>query len=275
MGRRNLDETLVQAIKAMIWERVPQEDIARRTGVAQGTVSRIKTGRLGYDVPWPSGQLGALPVERQHKDVIEERGVVTKPSVVMLAERFMAYPQEMRELMRARVNERRAVLGLPEVPECSVELETTVFGVGSEPDVESESITLAEAAEDKRKATIMEEFEVLISEAEAEIRSRRFEDVVKRGKGKSFDPEPDDVEPARLEPEWDGLEWEEVIVRAPNNEMVKRLLDGSGDEEMKKAIGVVFKALPRTMWDGEACAKQVEEIAGIMRSSGSSQIGMK
>lgn len=52
-------------VKEMLWDgNMSQQDIGARFFMSQATISRIKAGFLGSDVPWPDETLGAMSNSR-------------------------------------------------------------------------------------------------------------------------------------------------------------------------------------------------------------------
>lgn len=54
----------ISQIKALIWHGAIQREIAEATNLSQSQISRIATGHCWGEVPWPNGDLGALPESR-------------------------------------------------------------------------------------------------------------------------------------------------------------------------------------------------------------------
>lgn len=65
MGISILSSQQVRDIKRMVWEGAPQREVAQWAGITQATVSRIVTGDQWFQVPWPDGSVGGLPIEQR------------------------------------------------------------------------------------------------------------------------------------------------------------------------------------------------------------------
>lgn len=57
----------------------------------------------------------------------------------------------------------------------------------------------------------------------------------------------------------DAMPWYDVLIKAPNNRIVI-VADESGDYNLKLAIGIAFKALPKAEWKGNHVKTLINEI---------------
>jgi hypothetical protein len=63
---------------------------------------------------------------------------------------------------------------------------------------------------------------------------------------------------------YDLMPWEKVLDRAPANKTVL-LVNESNDDLLKKAVGVVFKALPMSEWESRKAQTLINEVYNSMK----------
>lgn len=64
MARPSVSEEEAAGIKRALWDGYRQADVAAAFTTSAATVSRIATGRLYPDVPWPDGSTGVMSPDR-------------------------------------------------------------------------------------------------------------------------------------------------------------------------------------------------------------------
>lgn len=68
MGRfRILSKDQVKEIKALLWMGTKGAEISLRYQVSAASISHIKRGTQYAEVPWPNGNFGAMPFERDRE----------------------------------------------------------------------------------------------------------------------------------------------------------------------------------------------------------------
>ena len=65
MPRQKLTVQDVYDIKEALWNQWNHATIARQFGISTAYVSFISTGRVYWDIPWPDGSTGELPLHRK------------------------------------------------------------------------------------------------------------------------------------------------------------------------------------------------------------------
>lgn len=168
-------------IKRLLAEGRTQEHIAAIVGVAQASVSRIKTGEMGAEVQWPSGQTGELPAASYEKRVEKWSHK---------AQAYLSFPEEMQVHILDVVNEQRREAGWDEVPPADP---TYMSYLQQEQqlslDERATSLEKAVDSEDRRIVRVMEEFQQIM---DAEAQRARDDELFSMLENTAAQPRADD-----------------------------------------------------------------------------------
>lgn len=177
--------------KQLLCEGRTQEEVAALTGLSQATVSRIRSGKSGADIPWPDGSLGAMP-EKERK---------VEASWSADSARYFDLPSSFQERILELVNERRRECGLLPIPETSESyqrmLADPVFSA------DPEAVRLAQQEEDRRAGALMREFDGILAETLTE-RSCESVDSILDATSQDVSRE---VRRELMEPEYSVTSW--------------------------------------------------------------------
>lgn len=249
----------IALVKKMLWEGKGQERVAFITGHDQSTVSRIRTGQMHSDVPWPNGKTGAMPVEMDRGGG-DEHAPWSHDATV-----FQAFPAEMQNRILDLVNTRRQEVGLEPIPD----VDPTYGSYLISEDVEDESAALYEARdyEDARIRQVMTEFREI---SEREIATKRAEDLLLALSTTSHfgtNDESEQATPAATgELLYDKLPWDSLTRYTTEIPIIAEA--EKGDEYLKEATCIVFYTLqntPKTIWKEPKIAREIFRIAERLR----------
>lgn len=256
--RTPLDPQKISEVKRLLWAgELDQHEIATKTGTSQSSVSRISTGELGTGVPWPNGALGEMP---SLNEITESGSVHTSDS-----ERYMAWPQEIRQKMLDTVNKHKVANGEEALPPQAPEYLSYLESPPMDPDQEQYRSAIAKESEERRRATVIQAFDNLveqdrteshnqemaqISQAfspwdETELREIREREALRKAKGDAL--------------EFDKLPWEVICGKAARNPLVKRAIEDK-DSLLQEAIQITFKQFNPIAWGSSAISRQVEQM---------------
>lgn len=265
MSRTAITETLIGRIKESLFAKeLTQMELASKYQVSQATISNIKNGKLGGEVPWPDGSVGMMPnivdtFDPSLKDTPED------------ALRYDAWPLVAQTAMLNCVNEKRASLALPPIPRASKDLEafqsTPMLTELEASDLEDR----ARKSEVVRKAHIMREFEAIVEERVAASRATVLEDLFRAPDCYLSEQEAAELEAINISieelrhtpPTYESIPWDKILQAAPANPHVRAVLK-SGCKVRREAVCITFAHVPESTWSQASLTRTIEDCRAIL-----------
>jgi hypothetical protein len=224
----------IAVVKKLLMEGRSQAHVAAVVGIGQASVSRIKKGDLGADVPWPgSGKTGALPTSPAEKRI--ERW---SPR----AAAYMTFNEDMQQHILDVVNEHRRQAGIGEIPPAAP---LYLMYLQSEdsltPDEVVDGLEDAVQAEDNRLCQLMEEFQALLDVEAQRSRDRELFDLLS---ATSENGRVDSTHPitSTSDIEYDALTLEQLLELAGKVPIVAEALE-QGSLNLELACRIIFYQL--------------------------------
>lgn len=254
MRGRSITPQDAQRIKKMLYGGTPQDRCALLMNVSQATVSRIKNGKAYEAIPWPDGSTGAMPTKVSLEDAASGDSEWSVD-----ARRYLEFETEMQERIRVLVNAKRDHLDLPPIPGESETYRAFLNAEPSEDLREVEALLNAKEDEEKRCATIMQEFDVIVAEQQAYA----AEDLIREGIATTREERKaapvQEVKP----PVYSAYTWEEVLERVPNAPFVENVQDPI----RREAIGFAVQMTENTVdgWVGKGIKTIIDSVEAEFR----------
>ena len=258
MTKLPVSKDLARTAKDMLYVGKPQIHVAAVLGISQASVSRLKSGTLHPDVPWPTGDQGAIPI-RQERDKQPLRW--SESSTL-----FQAYPEILQIRIFEIVNVKRAAIDLPPIPEVAPEYEEFLKGGEDEEEsdegdpFEMEGLEKAQLAEDRRICQVMKEFDDILEEDTAQQRCEEIFAVLaatRDGDPRGV-PELDTPQTPLI---YRKMPWEEVCERGGRVNIVQKAI-ASDDLLLCEACCIVLYELRTslTSWDNPAIEDEIYKV---------------
>jgi hypothetical protein len=253
---------MARLAKEMLYADKPQAHIAAVLGISQASVSRIKHGTIHEDVPWPTGDLGAIP-----RDIRRTKDSVKWSETAAL---YQAYPEELQVRIFEIVNVRRAAADIPPIPVMAPEYEQYLKAQdeeGEEDPFEFTGIERAQLGEDRRICQVMKEFDDILEE---ETSQQRCEEIFAVLAATRDGGDPRDV-PQLDTPQtplvYRKMSWEGVCEKGGRVAVVQKAI-GSDDAALCEACCIVFYELRNSIpsWKSPAVEEQVYHIRDRLKA---------
>lgn len=210
----------------------------------QSTISRIKSGQIAHNVPWPDGHVGAMGKNYLGRNPEQD----WSPS----ASAYTTWPPLAREAMLRRVNDYRKEDGLAPLPPIDpVYAEYLTGDLQLDEERELLRYQAARHAEDQRRATIMETFDLIVAVKAAERTDDAYLSIVQQGRLIESGP---DVEQHTPITEWHAVKLHEVIDFAP------QLVANTKDPVQIEAVKIALFDTPASEWGKKWMRRRIAEI---------------
>ena len=251
-----LTQEEILLVKKLVWEGgLTQKQIAIRLQeeygkqVDQASVSRIKRGTLGRNVPWPDGFTGAF--NKGRKDL----------NWSSAAAEYSAMPEEMQNRMLWAVNSARLKKGIDELPPVDVTYQSWIQAALLDPTEEVELMILGRQREDNRRATVQKEFNDIVKEKMDLSRQRIYQEILTEDVPQTNESP---TAPHKME-FYNAVTWDEVLASWYKLQIVKTAIL-QDDPFLKEAI-CIFKYSNSTADDQEFITKRALSIKKLLQES--------
>jgi len=210
--------------------------LAADFSVTQPTISRIKTGKMYPEVPWPNGATGRMP----RKDAALADSGWSNEALA-----YMKWPEDAREMMLNTVNTQREAEGRFPIPSISVEWEVYMNSPSTNPAEEAEQMITAQKGEDERRAQVFREFQAIVDRRLTERQGRRVEETAAAMAPHHIDSA-DLPPPPKLTPgTYDKMSWGTILQTAPTVPIVRKIL-ATRDTLLMEAVCIIFHEMRNT-----------------------------
>lgn len=219
-------------LKRMMYEGAKYADLQIMYDVSYQTVVGIKGGRFYGSVPWPDGNIGAMPKVAKSEDAPPNKyGKVLAGGVNTEQERPIATKHQIEELnAMARQN------GFPNIGAMLEFNKHVAIKERMEREVE----------EQRLKSLAYEESE----------RIRMLPENVEARRLAAKEPERQDIIDPKMQ---DKYTWEEILELTHANHLVQ-VADGGKDPALQMAIRIAFKLFRSTQWGQQHVLVTVYDI---------------
>jgi len=250
-----LDNETAKLVKDMLWRGRPQDEISAVTRASQSTISRIKLGQSHSEILWPDGSMGPMPSHAAQPAEVDWS---------VDAKRYLSFPEQMQERILDAVNSRRISADLPLIP---VSSETYSKYLQMDPDeaaFEALDLVTARKAEDDRCAEVMREFDQVVADESAKVRSANIERVIEGTRQEA------DLSEIRTTPVDDfiysKLPWHVISERDPSNPII--LECASAGYAMMEAACIVLYQLRESpkAWQSTKVHEEIRRLAKKLES---------
>jgi len=250
--RDTLPVNVVGSIKQALADGIPQQDIAEQYGIAQSTISNIKTGRKYEAVPWPDGTLGG----KSSVDLKANKSVAVSDD----ASSYDGWPLAQQALILKAVNKRRASTGAPPIPNVSLEWQVYMDSpAGDDPTYDIQRRAVAGAAENRRKSAIMKEFTSIVACNMQQHMSSDIDEIVSACAKAPLPPTVHRTE-VLLDPTvYTVMDIDDLLHRGALHELLNEGLINK-DSATIEACAIVFMLLPEKHWSADYCIKAINEV---------------
>jgi hypothetical protein len=262
MPKHPVGKELARTAKAMLYVGRPQAHVAAVLGISQASVSRLKSGTIHEDVPWPSGDLGAIP-----RDTRQTEKVVKWSETAAL---FQAYPEELQIRIFEIVNVRRAAVDLPPIPPLAPEYQQYLESQdeeGEEDPFEFTGVERAQIAEDRRVCQLMKEFDDVLEEETAQQRCEEIFAVLAATRGQDDPRDVPQLDTPQTPLIYRKMSWEDVCEVGGRVGVVQKAIGGD-DPALCEACCIVFYELRNSVpsWKSASVEEQIYRIRDRLKS---------
>jgi hypothetical protein len=256
-----VDKELARQVKEMLWRGKSQEHVSVALGVSQSSISRIKLGVAHGDIPWPSGEMGSMPLRV---------GPIEDVDWSIDAKRYLTFPAEMQSRILEAVNDARQSFNAPLVPTIAPRYATFLNSDPEDAEFEATALLDARRSEDDRMSTIMREFDSIVNSEAARIHEQTIVSAILDTK-REVEPDHNGTAPVALDLHYEKLDWALVCARAPDNKIVIEAL--ATGPALIEAVCIVFYQLrsyeetwssPRVHTEIRRLAKRLADIPALM-----------
>lgn len=256
-GRRHaVPKDMARIAKQMLFARKPAAHVSAVLGISQASISRIKTGALHPEVPWPNGDQGKMP------NADAERAIQWSDATTA----YQAMPELLQVRILEVVNLRRAAADLPPIPEMAQEYIEYLEREEEEDDLEKlwepTEVERAKFAEDKRISLIMSEFHEILEEDLAVQREEEVFRILHSTWADKLDGAESLGKEERRTLVYKKLPIEEALELGPGVKILREAL-ANDDKALQEACCIAFWQLRRTPqnWGHPRIAVEVRKLA--------------